>query len=67
MTDLPPGVKLYQLGTGHYVSRAMYLAAKLDLAGHIARGARDFRALAAATGTDAPSLRRVLRLLASVG
>ena len=67
MTELPPGVQLYQLGTGHYVSRAMYLAAKLDLAGHVARGARDFRALAAATDTDAPSLRRVLRLLASVG
>ena len=67
MTELPPGIQLYQLGTGHYVSRAMYLAAKLDLAGHIARGARDFRALAKATDTDAPSLRRVLRLLASVG
>jgi SAM-dependent methyltransferase len=67
MTELPPGIQLYQLGTGHYVSRAMYLAAKLDLAGHIARGARDFRALAKATDTDAPSLNRVLRLLASVG
>ena len=67
MTELPPGIQLYQLGIGHYVSRAMYLAAKLDLAGHIARGARDFRALAKATDTDAPSLRRVLRLLASVG
>jgi SAM-dependent methyltransferase len=67
MTELPPGIQLYQLGTGHYVSRAMYLAAKLDLAGHIARGARDFRALAKATETDAPSLNRVLRLLAAVG
>jgi SAM-dependent methyltransferase len=67
MTELPPGLQLYQLGIGHYVSRAMYLAAKLDLAGHIARGARDFRALAVATDTDAPSLNRVLRLLASVG
>ena len=67
MTELPPGLQLYQLGIGHYVSRAMYLAAKLDLAGHIARGARDFRALAKATDTDAPSLQRVLRLLASVG
>ena len=51
-----PGIQLYQLGTGHYVSRAMYLAAKLDLAGHIARGARDFRALAQwPSDTDAPS------------
>jgi len=67
MAELPPGQQLYQLGTGHYVSRAMYLAAKLDLAGHVARGARDVGALATATQTHAPSLRRVLRLLASVG
>lgn len=67
MAELAPGQQLYQLGTGHYVSRAMYLAAKLDLAGHVARGARDVGALAAATETHAPSLRRVLRLLASVG
>src|SRR5262245_6083554 len=67
MPELPPGQQLYQLGVGHYVSRAMYLAAKLDLAGHVARGAREVGALAAATGTHAPSLRRVLRLLASVG
>ena len=67
MADLPPGQQLYQLGTGHYVSRALYLAAKLDLAGHVARGAREVGALAAATQTHAPSLRRLLRLLASVG
>jgi hypothetical protein len=64
---LPPGVILYQLAVGHYVSRALHLAAKLGLADLLAGGARDASALAAATGTHAPSLRRVLRLLASVG
>jgi SAM-dependent methyltransferase len=64
---LPPGVVLYQMAVGHYVSRALHLAAKLGLADQLAGGARDAGALAAATGTHAPSLRRVLRLLASVG
>ena len=64
---LPPGVILYQLAVGHYVSRALHLAAKLGLADRLAAGARDASALAAETATHAPSLRRVLRLLASVG
>jgi SAM-dependent methyltransferase len=64
---LPPGVVLYQMAVGHYVSRALHLAAKLGLADLLAGGARDAGALAAATGTHASSLRRVLRLLASVG
>lgn len=64
---LPPGVVLYQMAVGHYVSRALHLAAKLGLADLLVGGARDADALAAATETHAPSLRRVLRLLASVG
>lgn len=64
---LPPGVLLYQLSIGHYVSRALHLAAKLGIADHLAGGPRDAGALAAAVGAHAPSLRRVLRLLASVG
>jgi hypothetical protein len=64
---LPPGVVLYQLAVGHYVSRALHLAAKLGLADQLAGGPRDASALARATGTHAASLRRVLRLLASVG
>src|SRR6266576_3532222 len=48
---LPPQMVLYQMAIGHYLSRALHLAAKL----------------AEATDTHAPSLRRVLRFLASVG
>ena len=63
---LPPGIALYQLSIGHYISRAIALAATLSLADHI-DGPTDVAALARTTGTHAPSLRRVLRLLASVG
>jgi SAM-dependent methyltransferase len=58
---------LYQLASGHYFSRALYLAAKLDVAGLLAGGPRHFRELAEATGTRPAALHRVLRLLASVG
>ena len=65
--DQPPGILLYQMSIGHYVSRALHLAAKLGLADLLANGARSAGDLAQATGTHAASLRRVLRLLASVG
>ena len=64
---LPPGLQLYYIGIGHYVSRALYLAAKLEVADQMRDGPRSAAELARATETDAPSLRRVLRLLASVG
>ncbi|HUI26778.1 MAG TPA: methyltransferase [Candidatus Kryptonia bacterium] len=64
---LPPGVLLYQMAIGHYVSRALYLAAKLSLADLLKDGPRDYRDLARASATHAPSLKRVMRLLASVG
>jgi hypothetical protein len=66
-TALPPGAVLYQLSIGHYVSRALYLAAKLGIADRLADGPRDAETIAKAVGAHAPSLRRVLRLLASVG
>jgi hypothetical protein len=64
---LPPGIVLYQMAIGHYVSRALYLAAKLGIADLLKDGPRDHRELASASETHAPSLNRVLRLLASVG
>ncbi len=64
---LPPGLALYQMAVGHYVSRALYLAAKLGLADLLKDGPRDYRDLASASQTHAPSLNRVLRLLTSVG
>lgn len=64
-TQLPPPLVLYRLATAHYLSQAVYVAAKLGIADHLADGPQSHDALAKATGTHAPSLRRVLRLLAA--
>ena len=66
-TQLPPPAVLYQLATGHYVSHAIYAAAKLGIADLLGTGPQRCDDLAKATGTHAPALRRVLRLLASAG
>jgi SAM-dependent methyltransferase len=63
----PPGLVLYQMAIGHYLSRALHLGAKLRLADLLKDGPRTFRALAEATQTHAPSLNRVMRLLTSAG
>jgi hypothetical protein len=63
----PPQMALYHLATGHYLSHALYLAAKLQIAELLNDGPRQAAELAAATATHAPSLQRVLRLLASAG
>jgi orsellinic acid C2-O-methyltransferase len=65
--ELPPQAVLYRLAIGHYVSRALALAAKLGIADLLAARPRDAGDLAAATETQAGALRRVLRLLVSVG
>jgi hypothetical protein len=64
---LPPPLLLYQMAIGHYVSRALHLAAKLGIADLLGDGPRRAGELALATETHAPSLQRVMRLLASVG
>ncbi len=67
MLTEPPGIALYRIGIGHYFSRALALAAKLSIADLLNDGPRHYDDLAKATGTHAPSLNRVMRLLASVG
>ena len=64
---IPPGIVLYQIGIGHYFSRALALAAKLGLADLLKDGPRFYGDLAKATQTHPPSLNRMMRLLASVG
>jgi orsellinic acid C2-O-methyltransferase len=66
-SEVPPQVALYHLAIGHYVSHALQLVAKLKVADLLSDGPRSAEELAAASGTDAPSLRRVIRLLASAG
>jgi hypothetical protein len=60
-------VLLYQLATGHYISRALFVVAKLGIADLLKDGPRHHTDLAKATGGHASSLNRVMRLLASVG
>jgi hypothetical protein len=60
-------MQMYQLAVSHYVSHCLALAGKLGIADQLAAGPRPIDALARATQSDASALRRVLRLLASVG
>ena len=53
--------------TGYWISQSIYVAAKLGVADLLTDGPRPVEELAAETESDAPSLRRVLRALASVG
>ncbi len=55
------------MATGHYLSRALHLAAKLEIADLLKDGPRPYSELAEATDTHASSLNRLLRLLASRG
>jgi len=49
------------------VSRIVYVAAKLSLADHLAKGPKSADELAGPTGTHAPSLYRLMRTLANLG
>ena len=67
MAELPPAQALSRLVNGYRISQAIHVAARLGLADELADGPRSSDELAAATGTHAPSLYRLLRALASVG
>ena len=64
---LPPHIQLIQMVTGNWVSRILYVAAKLELADRIGGGAKSAAELAPETGTHAPSLHRLMRALAGLG
>jgi Dimerisation domain len=63
----PPHVQLIQMATGYWISKILYVAAKLELADRLAESPRSADELAAPTGTHAPSVHRLLRALASLG
>ena len=64
---IPLSTTLLQMMTGYWVSQALYVVAKLGVADLLTQRLQPVEELAMATQTDAPSLRRVLRALASVG
>ena len=55
------------MATAYWASRLLYVAAKVGLAYRLANGAKSAEVLAGPTGTQAPSLYRVMRTLASLG
>ncbi len=63
----PAPPTLFQMAAGYWLSQAIYVAAKLGIADLMTEGPKSSAELAADTGTDAPSLFRVLRALAGVG
>jgi hypothetical protein len=62
-----PQAAMRSLIAGYWVSRLIYVAAKLGLADFLKDGPRTAEQLAAAAGVQAPALYRVLRTLASYG
>jgi len=65
--DFPPQLVLQQLIQGFQVTQCIYVAARLGIADLLKDGPRTSEDLAQATGTHAPSLYRVLRLLTATG
>jgi hypothetical protein len=67
MQPSPANIHLMQLTTAYWISRCLHVVAELGLADHLSDEPQSTESLAKATGTNAGSLYRVLRLLASVG
>jgi hypothetical protein len=64
---LPPPVQLFQMIAGFAVSQAIFVAAKANVAEHLAGGPTPVEALARKAALEPNSLYRLLRALASVG
>jgi hypothetical protein len=63
-STLPPPVAMLQLITGYWVSRAVFVFAKLGIADRLAAGPRTAADLAGDVRVDPRCLHRVLRMLA---
>jgi O-methyltransferase domain/Dimerisation domain len=63
----PPHIQLIQMATGYWISRLLYVAAKLELADRLAGGPKGAAEIAGETGTQAAALHRLMRTLASMG
>jgi hypothetical protein len=63
----PPQAEIFHIIGGYWLSRAVYLAAKLKIADAVGDGKADIPTIAAATGTRPEGLRRLLRALCAHG
>ena len=66
-TDQPAAVALRRMTTASWTCQVIYVAATLGIPDILANRPQTSEALAAATGTHAPSLYRLLRAVASLG
>lgn len=62
-----PQIAMLQLISGFWISRAVYIIAKLGVADHLADGPKTAEEIADATGAHAGALYRIFRALSSVG
>jgi hypothetical protein len=65
--EMPEPLQMVQLLGGFQVSQALYAVAELGVATVLLDGSRTVQQLAAATGSDAGALGRVVRFLATLG
>jgi precorrin-6B methylase 2 len=65
--DVSPSTAMLRMISGLWVSRIIYVATKLRIPDLLGEAPRGLDELAYATGTHAPSLRRLLRALVAVG
>ncbi|MBF0517877.1 MAG: helix-turn-helix transcriptional regulator, partial [Nitrospirae bacterium] len=65
--EIQPVVELWQMATGSFLTQAIYVAARLHIADHLADGPMTVEELAKVSGSNAQSLYRLMRMLASVG
>jgi hypothetical protein len=66
-TDVPLQLTLQKMIQGFQMTQCIYVAARLGIADLLRDGPRTSEELAQVTGTHAPSLYRVLRLLSAIG
>lgn len=65
--EAPPHARVIQIAGCYVVARAVHVLAQLAIADHLKDGPRSSEEIAQATGTHAPSLYRLLRLMARSG
>lgn len=63
----PPPIRLLQIGSAFWQSRALYVAARLDIAGALGDEELAAADIAARVGADPDATARLLRLLAAMG
>lgn len=67
LRNLPPQAVMMQMSSGYWMTQLIYVAAKLGIADLLKDGPKSCEEIASSTGTNAKSVYRVMRTLASAG